>query len=234
MTVTTLPVARNAEERLAHIQELRQRVHRMQGTATSHPLPTLPALAGLVRLRTGASYAVDRPGLAMALMAGPSGAGSWSAVIGVSDFGLEAASAFGVDLDRTVLVPQPGDAWLEVAAALVDVLQVVVVRPPGQVSQHQAARMASRLRQRDGLLISVGDWPQVEGRLWIEESTWTGIGRGHGRLTGHRARVVSRLHTGQQRDAEVWLPGVDLQVRAAEPETGQELDKDSLYVVRAG
>lgn len=237
MTVTTLPAARTAEERLAHIQELRQRVHRMQGTAISHPLPTLPALDSLVRLRTGASYAVDRPGLAMALMAGPSGAGAWSAVIGVSDFGLEAASGFGVDLDRTVLVPEPGDAWLEVAAALVDVLQVVVVRPPGKVSQHQAARLSSRLRQRDALLISVGDWPHTESRLWVEESTWTGIGRGHGRLTGHRARVVARLHTGQQHDAEIWLPGIDLQVRTAGSmtrESRQEIGGDGLYAVRAG
>lgn len=237
MTVTTLPATRSAEERLAHIQELRQRVHRMQGTATSHPLPTLPALDGLVRLRTGASYAVDRPGLAMALMAGPSGAGAWSAVIGVSDFGLEAASGFGIDLDRTVLVPEPGDAWLEVAAALIDVLQVVVVRPPGKVSQHQAARVSSRLRQRDALLISVGDWPHTECRLWVEESTWTGIGRGHGRLTGHRTRIVSRLHTGHQRDAEIWLPGTDLQVRTVEQQTGetrQETGGDGLYAVRAG
>jgi hypothetical protein len=223
MTVTTLPVARNAEERLANIQELRQRVHRMQGTATSHPLPTLPVLDGLVRLRTGASYAVDRPGLAMALMAGPSGAGSWSAVVGVSDFGLEAAAGFGVDLDRTVLVPEPGDAWLEVAAALVDVLQVVVVRPPARVTQHQAARLSSRLRQRDALLISVGDWPQAESRLWIEESTWTGIGRGHGRVTGHRARVAALLHTGQRRDAEIWLPADDLRLKTAD---GQLVDRE--------
>jgi hypothetical protein len=234
MTVTTLPAARNAEERLAHIAELRQRVHRMQGTATSHSLPTLPALSGLIRLKTGASYAVDRPGLAMALMAGPSGAGSWSAVVGVPDFGLEAAAGFGVDLDRTVLVPEPGDAWLEVAAALIDVLQVVVVRPPQKVTQHQAARLSSRLRQRDALLISVGDWPHAESKVWIEESTWTGIGRGHGRLTGHRARVAVRLQTGQQRDAELWLPGADLQTRLAELESDQKSGQalPGPYVVR--
>lgn len=234
MTVTTLPTARNTEERLAHIQELRQRVHRMQGTATSHSLPTLAALSELIQLRTGASYAVDRPGLAMALMAGPSGAGSWSAVVGVSDFGLEAAAGFGVDLDRTVLVPAPGDAWLEVAAALIDVLPVVVVRPPARVTQHQAARLSSRLRQRDALLISVGDWPHAESRLWIEESAWTGIGRGHGRLTGHRARVAAQLSTGQRQDAEIWLPGVDLTVRAVEPGTGARQETDGPYAVRAG
>ena len=58
------------------------------------------------------------PTLALALMAGPSRAGSWCAVVGVTDFGVEAASALGVDLARTVVVPEPGEQWLEVTAAL--------------------------------------------------------------------------------------------------------------------
>jgi hypothetical protein len=237
MSVTSLPAARNAaqqrsaEQKLAHIQELRQQVMRMQGTAISQPLPTHPALSGLIRLRTGASYAVDRPALAMALMAGPSAGGAWSAVVGVADFGLEAAAQAGVDLERTVLVPEPGEAWLEVTAALIDVLQVVVVRPPGAVGQHQAARLASRLRQRDAVLVAVGDWPRAEARLGIRRSDWTGIGRGHGRLTGHRARVTAELHTGQVREAELWLPGVDTEIRAV----GLPEERDGgLFVVQAG
>lgn len=231
MTVTSLASARTPEQKLAEIDELRQRVHRMQGTAVPQTLPTLPALTDLIRLQSGASYAVDRPALAMALMAGPSRAGSWSAVIGVRDFGLEAAAELGVDLDRTVLVPEPGDAWLEVAAALIDVLQVVVVRPPGAVNQHQAARLASRLRQRDAVLVSVGRWPRAEAALSIRSSQWVGIGRGHGRLTAHRAWVSAELRTGQVRDAELWLPGVDLEVRQVEQLVQQET---GLYAVQAG
>lgn len=231
MTVTSLASARTPEQKLAEIDELRQRVHRMQGTAVPQTLPTLPALTDLIRLQSGASYSVDRPALAMALMAGPSRAGSWSAVIGVRDFGLEAAAEIGVDLDRTVLVPEPGDAWLEVAAALIDVLQVVVVRPPGAVNQHQAARLASRLRQRDAVLVSVGRWPRAEAALSIRSSQWVGIGRGHGRLTAHRAWVSAELRTGQVRDAELWLPGVDLEVRQVEQPAQQET---GLYAVQAG
>src|SRR6478736_8558818 len=95
------------------------------GTPSSMPLATHPALAGLVQLRAGASYSVDSATLALALMAGPSRAGSWCAVVGVTDFGVEAASALGVDLARTVVVPEPGEQWLEVTAALVDVASVV-------------------------------------------------------------------------------------------------------------
>ena len=63
---------------------------------------------------TGGSYTVDSASLALALLAGPSAAGGWCGVVGVGDFGVEAAQALGVDLDRTVLVPDPGDQWLEV------------------------------------------------------------------------------------------------------------------------
>ncbi|QDP96788.1 hypothetical protein FOE78_13515 [Microlunatus elymi] len=230
MTVTSLSTAQSAEQKLAHIQELRQRMHRMQGTSVSQPLPTVPALAELLRLRTGASYAVDRPVLAMLAMAGPSGAGAWSAVIGMPDFGLEAAAELGVELERTVLVPEPGEAWLEVTAALADVLGVIVVRAPQQVTQHQASRLASRLRQHEAVLISVGDWPRAEARLSIRGSQWTGIGRGHGRLTGHRVRVVAELSTGQVRQADLMLPGDDHQVRVVE----QPEQTPGLYAVRAG
>lgn len=231
MTVTSLATARSAEEKLASIQELRQRVHRMQGTATAQPLPTHPALAGLIQLQTGASYAVSSPALAMLAMAGPSGSGAWSAVIGVRDFGLQAAAEYGVDLERTVLVPEPGDAWLEVAAALADVLQVVVIRPPGPVTQHQAARLAPRLRQHDALLIAVGDWPRAEARLSLLRSRWTGIGRGHGRLTGRQARVVVESHTGRTREADLLLPDDQQRIR----QVGAADDRrSSLYAVRAG
>ena len=214
MTVTTLPTNRNAAQKHADIQELRQRMHRMQGTATSQSLPTASALESLIRLRTGASYAVDRPSLAMLAMAGPSEAGAWSAVIGVADFGVEAAAELGVVLERTVLIPDPGDSWLEVAAALTDVLGVVVVRPPRGVTQHQAARLSARLRQHDAVLIAVGDWPRAEARLSMQRSAWTGIGQGCGRLTGHRMQVVAELSTGQTRRADLWLPSGSIPARS--------------------
>jgi len=41
-------------------------------------------------------------------------------VVGVPEFGVEAASSFGIDLERLVLVPNPGDQWLAVTAAIAD------------------------------------------------------------------------------------------------------------------
>ena len=87
------------------VHELRQRVQRMQGSAVTRTLESLPGLEGVLPLRTGGAYATDSLSLAMALLAGPSSAGEWSAVVGMPDFGLEAAAAYGLDLDRTVVVP---------------------------------------------------------------------------------------------------------------------------------
>ncbi|WP_198671975.1 hypothetical protein, partial [Desertihabitans aurantiacus] len=170
--------------RADRIAELQQRVHQMQGTALSQPVPTLPALQPLLTLRTGASYAVDSPALAMALMAGPSAAGWWSAVVGLPELGIEAAAALGVALERTVLVPDPGAAWLNVVATLAEVLPVVVTRPPAAVGQHDAARLTARLRQRGAVLIALGDWPRADARLRVVRSRWSGIGAGHGHLAG--------------------------------------------------
>ncbi len=75
--VTALPAA-------DRIQELQQRVQRMQGAGVTRTLDSLPALGEVLRLRTGGAYTVDSPSLAMALMAGPSLAGEWCAVVGVA------------------------------------------------------------------------------------------------------------------------------------------------------
>lgn len=193
----------------AIVAELQQRVLRMQGTSIVRTLPTVPALAGVVQLRTGSTYAVDSPSLAMALMAGPSRAGEWSAVVGAPDFGFEAAAGFGVDLERTIVVPDPGEHWMSVTAGLVDVASVLVVKPPARVTEHQAERLRSRLRQKDALLICWGEWPRCEARLTVLESLWLGLGQGHGHLTGRRA-VVAVSHGGApSQTVAMWLPGTD-------------------------
>lgn len=184
----------------------------MQGTATSRPLEMVPAFAGLLQLRTGGTYGVDSPSLAMALMAGPSRAGAWSAVVGAADFGLEAAAEFGIDLERTILVPDPGEQWLSVVAGLTDIATVVVVRPPSRVTEHQAARLTSRLRQRDAVLIAWGEWPRSDARLAVRESSWQGLGRGHGHLSGRQAAVTVRRGAMPSREALMWLPDADRQI----------------------
>jgi hypothetical protein len=202
------------------IDQLRSRMARMHDGVPRLALETHPALAGLVQLRAGGSYSVDCASLALALMAGPSRAGGWCAVVGVDDFGVEAAGALGVDLDRTVLVPEPGDQWLEVTAALVDVATVVVVRPPGRVAEQVADRLAARLRKRSAALVaqerSPGDWPRCEVRLTTREPAWSGAGAGHGHLRARRLVVEAQRGTAPPRRGALWFPAEDQAYRRVE------------------
>lgn len=201
------------------IADLRQRVNRMQGAAVSRRLPLLPGLGEVISLHTGMVASLDSPGLAMSLMAGPSQAGEWTAVVGVPEFGFDAALAFGVDLGRCIVVPEPGEHWLSVTAGLVEVTTVVLVRPPVPVTDHQATRMLARLRQKDAALLvetgQLGDraWPRPQRRLSVTDNRWSGLGRGHGHLQSRRVTVRSRGGGVPDRTVDLWLPDQRLDVR---------------------
>ena len=188
----------------------------MQGRPASQPLATHPAFAGILALQTGASYCVDSASLAMALMAGPSGDGAWCGVVGSAEFGIEAAAAAGVELSRTILVPDPGDQWLEVTSALIDVLTVVVVKPQGRVSEGAVSRIDARLRQRGAMLIAWGDWPRCDARLTMGDAEWIGLGQGHGHLRARQATVSVRKGTAPAEQRRLWLPDADRVIRRVE------------------
>jgi hypothetical protein len=192
---------------------LRERMSRMQGGDTRRPLVMHPALEGVVRLHTGASYEVDSVALALALVSGPSRSGSWCAVVGVRDFGVEAAHELGVDLDRTLLVPDPGDLWLDVAGSLVDVADLVVVRPPDVVSPRAAERLSARLRTRSAVLVSIGPWPRAELRLRTEEPRWSGPEGGYGHLRSRQVVVTTQRGSAPPRRTPMMFPAVDAPLR---------------------
>lgn len=184
-------------------------------------VPTHPALAGLLQLRTGGAYEVDRASLGMALLAAPSSEGSWTAVVGAADFGIEAAAELGVDLTRTVLVPDPGEHWVEATAALVDVVDVVLLRPPAQVrdrvTERTASRLSARLRKRSSALVVWGSWPGAEARISVESSVWVGADGGHGRLRSRKVVLGVRHGSAPVRRAELWFPSADGPVLRVEP-----------------
>src|SRR4029079_16315277 len=171
------------------------------------PVPVLPALSGLVSLQTGGSYGVDSASLALALAAGASSGGEWMGFAGWPDFGAEAAADLGVDLARTVLVPDTGEHWLEVTAALVDVLRVVVLRPPARVDTRAAGVLDARLRKRSSVLVVWGDWPRCEARLSLEDARWTGPDRGHGRRRERQVRIAVRRASAPPVRADLAFPG---------------------------
>jgi hypothetical protein len=176
------------------VEQLRERVAALERRPARQPVPTLPALAEVVPMRAGASYGVDSASLALAMAAGASRAGEWVGFAGWSDFGAEAAVELGVDLTRTVLVPDLGEHWLDVTAALVDVLRVVVLRPPAGLGPQVAGVIDSRLRTRSAALVVWGDWPGCEARLTTQQSRWTGLAGGRGRLQSRWTRLA--VHRG--------------------------------------
>ncbi|WP_205857153.1 hypothetical protein [Phytoactinopolyspora endophytica] len=183
-------------------------------------IPVLPALQGLVpELRRGQAVEVDDAGvLALALLAGPSRAGSWCGVVRMPECGVAAASELGCDLDRLLLVDEPGDRWVDVTAALLEAVDVVLLRPPARPPTGVVRRLVALARKSGSALVVVGAWEGSSLRMQVESSSWSGIDQGHGRLRGRRAKVVAkgRLTGGRTRSSWLWLPGPDGSISSAE------------------
>ena len=206
-------------ESVETVQALQARIDALQRTRLdSRLMPTQEALADLLPdggLREGATYALSRSSaLVMALLVGPSQAGSWCGVVGMPEFGVEAAEGIGIDLDRLVLVPHPGDAWLTVTAAIADALGIVVVRPGRAASDGAIAKLAGRLRERGSALLVLGPWPQAEAMISLTESRWSGLGDGHGYLSEREVTVtVSSKRGGRPRSGRLMMPDAELGIR---------------------
>ena len=179
------------------------------------PLGALFPGAGLQR---GSLVGVSGPGgvtLLLSLLVGPLSQGSWAAVVGLPDLGLEATAAMGVDLGRVALVPEPGPSWTAVIAVLLDALDLVVVRPPGHCRSADARRLAARARERGSVLMIAGGgpaWPErPDIELAAEADGWEGLGAGEGTLRRRPGRVVAsgRRAGGRPRTMTCWLPGPD-------------------------
>ncbi|MBX3195986.1 MAG: hypothetical protein KF727_12915 [Microbacteriaceae bacterium] len=197
------------------VKDLQARIRRMQRSRLdTHELPAHPALSPLLpggALMAGSAYAVTgSTTLALGMLQAPSAAGAWCAVVGMPDLGVGAVAGLGIDLERLVLVPQPGRQWLAVVSALIDVVSVVLVRPPASPGEAAASRIAARLRRREAVLVAIGEWPRATAALAIGDSSWTGLGAGFGRLTGRQVTVSSTAsRSGRPAARRLWLPGPD-------------------------
>ena len=195
-------------------------------------LPVLPALRELLPrggLARGSVVTVAGFGLlALALAAGASADGAWCGIAGVPEAGVLAAAGLGLDAERMLLVPDPGQAWPQVVASLLDGCELVLLRPPAQASLpgtrgvHGAQirqRLEATLRRGRGVLLVVGDWPGAQVRLRVLTQGWTGLGDGHGRLRACCAQVMAdgRGEAAVARTRWLWLPAEDGRVTVAEP-----------------
>ena len=191
-------------------------------------LPALRELLPRGGLARGAVVTVAEFGLlALALAAGASAAGAWCGIAGVPEAGVLAAAGLGLDAERTLLVPDPGHAWAQVVASLLDACELVLLRLPARVpgpGAHGARgaqvrqRLEATLRRGRGVLLVVGDWPGAQVRLRVLTQGWTGLGDGHGRLRACCAQVLAdgRGEAAVPRTRWLWLPAEDGRVAVAE------------------
>ena len=189
--------------------------------------------------------------LAVALAAEASRRGSWVAVVGMDDLGVSALAERGVDLGRWALVDLPaavrggdtrsGSLEADVLGAVVGGFDLVLLGPAVRTTGTTARRLLARMREHGTSLIcalggasedtAAGLVPEV--RLMIEQTLWTGINDGHGRLLARQAEVVARGRGAASRPRRMlmWLPSADGRVAGAESGQASEFG-DSFEDVR--
>jgi hypothetical protein len=153
--------------------------------------------------------------LAMAVAAGPVGAGAWLGVAGVPTFGVRAAVELGLPAERLVLVAEPAGGfaegqWADVVAAMIDGFDVVVLGGAAcRVRPAVGRRLQSRLQTRGAVLITVGllDGFGCDVQLVADRPVWEGLGDGHGVATARRVDVELRgRRIPRPRRSTLWLP----------------------------
>lgn len=160
-------------------------------------LPVRAELADLLPLhglRRGSTVVVrGSTTLLLALLAEATAGGSWAAVVGMPSLGVLAAAELGVAIPRLALIPTPGPDYPDVVAALLDGIDLVAVTPQTtRRGPDLARRLSARARHRESILLVVGAWPGADLELDCTETTWSGLGNGHGHLTAQEITVTVR------------------------------------------
>ena len=137
--------------------------------------------------------------LPLSMVAAVTAEGGNAAIVGQPDVGLLAAVEMGADLSRIAVIPEPGADPVEVAAVLMDGMDLVVLGLGGRsVPAGRARAVVARARQKGcTLLVTGGDWQGASTRLEAKVRGYeiTGAGRGEptpgcGRIS--RVRLAMR------------------------------------------
>jgi hypothetical protein len=146
--------------------------------------------------------------LELGIVAAVTAAGGYAAIIGQPDIGLLAAQEMGADLSRIAVIPEPGADPVEVAAVLMDGMDLVVLGLGGRsVPPTRARAVVARARQRGcTLLVTDGTWQGSATRLEATVSGYdiAGVGDGPpvpgcGRISRVRLATRARGRPGMSR-----------------------------------
>ena len=198
------------ENRVEQLKQLRQKIAALSGkdTATAEdlmPAGPAPLPRGTVAVLSGARS------LLLRMVATVTAAGGNAVIVGQPDIGLLAAVEMGADLSRIAVVPDPGTDPVEVAAVLIDGMDLVVLGLGGRrVTRTRARAVVARARQKGcTVLVTDGDWEgastRLEARICGYELTPAFGGEpspGFGRISGVRLQIsrcgrsIDRVRTG--------------------------------------
>ena len=154
----------------------------------------------LVRGRTVLCSGDAAMSTALLLVSAATQAGSWLAIVGVSDFGLMSACEQGVALQRTVLVTPTSNKkdWTSTVAAVADGFDVMMLEVPREVSESDARRIQTRIQARRNVLVLVETSRHTTPRsvfqpdvvLHTATTSWHGIEHGAGYVQGRHIDVT--------------------------------------------
>ncbi|MEU6857560.1 hypothetical protein AB0B28_01600 [Glycomyces sp. NPDC046736] len=193
-------------------------------------LPVTPDISGLLPyggLATVTAISATRQGatsLLWRLLAGPTAAGAWCALIGVRHRYSLTATAAGADLDRIAFVDAAGPLIADAAGALAGGVAVIVV-PSDGLTPPQARRLTARARNGGTAIVWLETRPVAgpDARLDVTSARWRGLrtntGRvwGAGELDACELDVTARWRSGGRRRAQVWPYGGDPADRTRTP-----------------
>ena len=154
----------------------------------------------LVRGRTVLCGGDAAMSTALLLVSAATQAGSWLAIVGVSDFGLMSACEQGVALQRTVSVTPTANKkdWTSTVAAVADGFDVMMLEVPREVSESDARRIQTRIQARRNVLVLVETSRHTTPRsvfqpdvvLHTATTSWHGIEHGAGYVQGRHVDVT--------------------------------------------
>jgi hypothetical protein len=154
----------------------------------------------LVRGRTVLCSGDAAMSTALLLVSAATQAGSWLAIVGVSDFGLMSACEQGVALQRTVLVTPTSNKkdWTSTVAAVADGFDVVMLEVPREVSESDARRIQTRIQARRNVLVLVEASRHTTPRSVFQPDVvshtattrWHGIEHGAGYVQGRHIDIT--------------------------------------------
>lgn len=215
-----MPLARGHDNRTEQLEQLRRQMAAVSGKVGARWCPAdsadavLPSSENLLAVpdslaelfpaglpRGTVAVLTGARSLPVSMAAAVTGTGGHVAVVGLPEFGLLAAAEMGADLSRLAVIPQPGADPVEVAAVLMDGMDLVVLGLGGRsVPATRARAVVARARQRGcTLLVTGGQWQgasmRMEARVCGYEITGGRAGipvAGCGRISGVRLAVRAR------------------------------------------